>query len=206
MILFFRPHCSCPNGLVTSNMAPAHPHATSVAVYQTLFDDWLILIWDMDVNVPKDFFRLDSNTNGTTHKCKQKKIYNYSTSIWPSAEPVLWDRSATNGIDSATSKLFTTWYLLELSIPLPGVINQNRWYIVTWWRISKKPSEQYSSDHKAIRGNVFNELLPIFVCWRGCWEAPRILVLGLLSSYLSELLVMKAASIGEHRIPWKAKP
>ena len=30
------PHCSCPNGLVTSNMAPAHPHATSVAVYPAL--------------------------------------------------------------------------------------------------------------------------------------------------------------------------
>ena len=33
MILFLWPHCSCPNGLMTSNMAPAHPHATSVAVY-----------------------------------------------------------------------------------------------------------------------------------------------------------------------------
>ena len=31
------PHCSCPNGLVTSNMAPAHPHATSVAMYPALF-------------------------------------------------------------------------------------------------------------------------------------------------------------------------
>ena len=37
MILFLWPHCSCRNGLVTSNMAPAHPHATSVAVYQALF-------------------------------------------------------------------------------------------------------------------------------------------------------------------------
>ena len=37
MILFLWPHCSCPNGLVTSNMAPAHPHATSVAVYPALF-------------------------------------------------------------------------------------------------------------------------------------------------------------------------
>ena len=36
MILFLWPHCSCPNGLVTSNMAPAHPHATSVAVYPAL--------------------------------------------------------------------------------------------------------------------------------------------------------------------------
>ena len=36
-ILFFWPHCSCPDGLVTSNMAPAHPHATSVAVYPALF-------------------------------------------------------------------------------------------------------------------------------------------------------------------------
>ena len=37
MILFLWPHCSCPNGLVTSNMAPVHPHATSVAVYPALF-------------------------------------------------------------------------------------------------------------------------------------------------------------------------
>ena len=31
------PHCSCPNDLVTSNTAPAHPHATGVAVYPALF-------------------------------------------------------------------------------------------------------------------------------------------------------------------------
>ena len=37
MILFLGPHCSCPRCLVTSNMAPAHPHATSVAVYPALF-------------------------------------------------------------------------------------------------------------------------------------------------------------------------
>ena len=37
MIFIFGPHCSCPNGLVTSNIAPARPHATSVAVYPALF-------------------------------------------------------------------------------------------------------------------------------------------------------------------------
>ena len=37
MIFIFGPHCSYPNGLVTSNMAPAHPHATWVAVYPALF-------------------------------------------------------------------------------------------------------------------------------------------------------------------------
>ena len=37
IILFLWPHCSCPNGLVTSNMAPAHPQATSVAVFPALF-------------------------------------------------------------------------------------------------------------------------------------------------------------------------
>ena len=37
MNFIFWPHCSCPNGLVTSNMAPAHPHATGVAVYPALF-------------------------------------------------------------------------------------------------------------------------------------------------------------------------
>ena len=36
MIVFHWPHCACPNGLVNSNMAPAHPHATSVAVYPAL--------------------------------------------------------------------------------------------------------------------------------------------------------------------------
>ena len=36
-LLFLWPHGSCPKGLVTSNMAPAHPHATSVAVYPALF-------------------------------------------------------------------------------------------------------------------------------------------------------------------------
>ena len=33
----FWPHCSCSNDLVTSIMAPAHPHATGVAVYPALF-------------------------------------------------------------------------------------------------------------------------------------------------------------------------
>ena len=37
MIFIFGHHCSCPNGLVTSNIAPAHPHATSVTVYPALF-------------------------------------------------------------------------------------------------------------------------------------------------------------------------
>ena len=32
------PHCSCPNDQVTSNTAPAHPHATGVAVYLALFN------------------------------------------------------------------------------------------------------------------------------------------------------------------------
>ena len=30
-------HCSCPNDMVTSITAPAHPHATGVAVYPALF-------------------------------------------------------------------------------------------------------------------------------------------------------------------------
>ena len=32
----FWPYCSCPNDLVTSIMAPAHPHKTGVAVYPAL--------------------------------------------------------------------------------------------------------------------------------------------------------------------------
>ena len=43
MILFLWPHCSCPNGLVTSNMAPAHPNATSVAVYPAVLNSWIAL-------------------------------------------------------------------------------------------------------------------------------------------------------------------
>ena len=31
------PHSSCPNDEVTSNTAPAHPHATRVVVYPALF-------------------------------------------------------------------------------------------------------------------------------------------------------------------------
>ena len=34
----FWPYRSCPNVPVTSNMAPAHPHATGVAVYPALFN------------------------------------------------------------------------------------------------------------------------------------------------------------------------
>ena len=37
ILLFFGPHCSCLNELVTSNMALALLHATSVAVYPALF-------------------------------------------------------------------------------------------------------------------------------------------------------------------------
>ena len=33
------PHRSCPNDQVTSNKAPAHPHATGVAVYPALFHE-----------------------------------------------------------------------------------------------------------------------------------------------------------------------
>ena len=33
----FWPYRSCPNAPETSNMAPAHPHATGVAVYPALF-------------------------------------------------------------------------------------------------------------------------------------------------------------------------
>ena len=37
MIFILGPYCSCPNGLVISNMAPAHTHTTWVAVYLALF-------------------------------------------------------------------------------------------------------------------------------------------------------------------------
>ena len=37
ILLFFGPHCSYPNALVTSIMAPAHLRATGVALYLALF-------------------------------------------------------------------------------------------------------------------------------------------------------------------------
>ena len=40
-ILCHWPHCSCPNGLVPSYKAPAHPHATLVAVYSALLLIWI---------------------------------------------------------------------------------------------------------------------------------------------------------------------
>ena len=36
MFFILWPHCSCPNGLVTSKMAPAYPHVTVVAVLPVL--------------------------------------------------------------------------------------------------------------------------------------------------------------------------
>ena len=44
MIFIFGLLCPCPNGLVTSNIAPAHPHATSVAVYPVLFNNELMSV------------------------------------------------------------------------------------------------------------------------------------------------------------------
>ena len=38
-----RPHCSCPSDQVTSNTAPAYPHATGVAVYPALLYCTLIM-------------------------------------------------------------------------------------------------------------------------------------------------------------------
>ena len=45
MFFILWPYCSCPNALVTSNMAPAHPHATGVAVNPALFFPMLIYLW-----------------------------------------------------------------------------------------------------------------------------------------------------------------
>ena len=43
MLFILWPHCSCPNGLVTSNTAPDHPHATEEAVYPGLF--WVFVLF-----------------------------------------------------------------------------------------------------------------------------------------------------------------
>ena len=43
MIFIFVPHCSRPNGLKTTNMAPAYLHATSVALHPALFSKSLLI-------------------------------------------------------------------------------------------------------------------------------------------------------------------
>ena len=45
MIFVLWPYCSCPNGLMTSNIAPAHPHTTGITVYPALFFDLLLFFF-----------------------------------------------------------------------------------------------------------------------------------------------------------------
>ena len=42
MFFILRPYCSCPNAMQTSNLAPAHPHTTGIAVYPALLSGRLI--------------------------------------------------------------------------------------------------------------------------------------------------------------------
>ena len=46
------PHSSCPDHQVTSNKAPAHPHATGVAVYPVLFhlDRYYLFSYSGDID------------------------------------------------------------------------------------------------------------------------------------------------------------
>ena len=74
----FWPYCSCPNDLVTSIMAPAHPHATGVAVYPALllwisvfFKDW----WRAMIHVKWNF---DSEKNEWG-----RVLENKLTILWP---------------------------------------------------------------------------------------------------------------------------
>ena len=53
------PHCTCPNDLVASIAAPAHPHATGVAVYPALFLSVILFLILMPL--PNDKTRM---TNG----------------------------------------------------------------------------------------------------------------------------------------------
>ena len=46
-------HCSCPSDQVTTNTAPAYPHATGVAVYLALFSLYLSLSLSFWAAVPK---------------------------------------------------------------------------------------------------------------------------------------------------------
>ena len=48
----FWSHCSYPNGLVTSNMAHAHPHVTLVALYLALFSS-IMHIWFQHMQIQK---------------------------------------------------------------------------------------------------------------------------------------------------------
>ena len=56
-ILILWPHCSCPNGQVTSNMVFAHPHATGVPVYPALFQNPFVAVrfYDNSDNDNSDF-------------------------------------------------------------------------------------------------------------------------------------------------------
>ena len=53
------PHCSCPSDQVTSNMAPAHPYATGLAVYPAL----LIRLFKNEVSFNL-FFQLKTLISG----------------------------------------------------------------------------------------------------------------------------------------------
>ena len=51
MFFILWPHCTCPNALVTSQMAPAHTHAIGVAVYPALFSCITVLTPSSDRTV-----------------------------------------------------------------------------------------------------------------------------------------------------------
>ena len=76
------PHCSCPNDQMTSNTAPAHPHATGVAMYPALFFWTLMLLtkWSSDLKYgPCPPIRdLCSRVSGLV------KLWRFSISDWRS--------------------------------------------------------------------------------------------------------------------------
>ena len=64
------PHCSCPNALVTSNTALAHPHATEVAVCPALFS----LIGFFRIKSSLDSFRCWEDFLILTRRAKRKAV------------------------------------------------------------------------------------------------------------------------------------
>ena len=77
----FWPHCSCPNDLVTSISAPAHPHATGVAVYPALFQ--MKVLASYEGNYPSDDLKFPnpSLNRCTWHETQHAQLYTYSQII-----------------------------------------------------------------------------------------------------------------------------
>ena len=86
MIFIFWPHCSCPNGLVTSYMAPAHLHVTSVALYPALF-----ISKEVYISIFKPFFGIFLPKNQTENLIYWQK---FCRDIFPTLGNIYFQRIA----------------------------------------------------------------------------------------------------------------